>query len=162
MARITEQEAGGRNALAFLDMLAVSEGTDDGRQATRDDGYDVLVGGELFASYADHPRRLVRLRPGLASTAAGRYQLLARYWDAYRESMRLHGGFIPENQDRVAVQQIRERGALPLIEAGRFDEAVARVRNIWASLPGAGYGQHEQRIERLREAYTRAGGAIAG
>jgi len=31
MARISENEAGGRNVLAFLDMLAVSEGTDDGR-----------------------------------------------------------------------------------------------------------------------------------
>ena len=32
---------------AFLDMLA-SEGTDNGRQKTRNHGYDVIVGGELF------------------------------------------------------------------------------------------------------------------
>jgi len=161
MARISAEEAGGRNVLAFLDMLAVSEGTDDGRQPTNDDGYDVIVGGELMSSYADHPRRLVALpRLGVSSTAAGRYQLLARYWDAYRKSLGLVGGYTPENQDRVAIQQIRERGALPDIQAGRFDAAVRKVRNIWASLPGAGYGQHEQKIERLRDAYVRAGGTI--
>ena len=30
---------------AFLDMLAWSEGTDNGRQKTRNHGYDVIVGG---------------------------------------------------------------------------------------------------------------------
>ena len=33
---------------AFLDMLAWSEGTDNGRQKTNH-GYDVIVGGELFS-----------------------------------------------------------------------------------------------------------------
>ena len=33
---------------AFLDMLAWSEGTDNGRQKTRNHGYDVIVGEELF------------------------------------------------------------------------------------------------------------------
>ena len=32
----------------FLDMLLWSEGTDNGRQKTRNHGYDVIVGGELF------------------------------------------------------------------------------------------------------------------
>ena len=44
---------------AFLDMLAWSEGTDGGRQKTRNHGYDVIVGGELFTDYSDHPRKLV-------------------------------------------------------------------------------------------------------
>ena len=38
---------------AFLDMLAWSEGTDNGRQKTRNHGYDVIVGGELFTDYSD-------------------------------------------------------------------------------------------------------------
>ena len=42
---------------AFLDMLAWSEGTDNGRQKTRNHGYDVIVGGELFTDYSDHPHR---------------------------------------------------------------------------------------------------------
>ena len=36
---------------AFLDMLAWSEGLDNGRQKTRNHGYDVIVGGELFTDY---------------------------------------------------------------------------------------------------------------
>ena len=37
---------------AFLDMLAWSEGTDNGRQKTRNRRvYDVIVGGELFIDY---------------------------------------------------------------------------------------------------------------
>ena len=33
---------------AFLDMLAWSEGTDNGRQKTRNHGYDVIVGELLL------------------------------------------------------------------------------------------------------------------
>ena len=58
---------------AFLDMLAWSEGTDNGRQKTRNHGYDVIVGGELFTDYSDHPRKLVTLNPKLKSAGAGRY-----------------------------------------------------------------------------------------
>ena len=53
---------------AFLDMLAWSEGIDNGRQKTRNHGYDVIVGGELFTDYSDHPRKLVTLNPKLKST----------------------------------------------------------------------------------------------
>lgn len=159
-AEITEAQAG-RNVPAFLDMLAWSEGTDNDRQATADRGYDVLVGGGLFLDYADHPRRIVALpKLGISSTGAGRYQLLMRYWDAYRKQLGL-ADFGPLSQDRVAIQQIRERGAMPLIQAGRVTEAIERVRNIWASLPGAGYGQHEQAAERLLAAYSKAGGVLA-
>ena len=65
---------------AFLDMLAWSEGTDNGRQKTRNHGYDVIVGGELFTDYSDHPRKLVTLNPNSNQQYAGRYQLLSRWW----------------------------------------------------------------------------------
>ena len=64
-------------------------GTDNGRQKTRNHGYDVIVGGELFTDYSDHPRKLVTLNPKLKSTGAGRYQLLSRWWDAYRKQFGL-------------------------------------------------------------------------
>ena len=70
-------------------MLAWSEGTDNGRQKTRNHGYDVIVGGELFTDYSDHPRKLVTLNPKLKSAGAGRYQLLSRWWDAYRKQLGL-------------------------------------------------------------------------
>ncbi|MCY1293944.1 Phage lysozyme [compost metagenome] len=159
MARITEKEAGGRNVVAFLELLAWSEGTSTMRGS--DDGYNVIVGGGLFNSYADHPRQLISLpRYNIKSTAAGRYQLLARYWDAYRKSLNLIG-FTPENQDRVALQQIREQRALDDIKAGRIAEAIAKCRNIWASLPGAGYNQREHKLEDLLAHYVAAGGVLA-
>ena len=66
-------------------MLAWSEGTDNGRQKTRNHGYDVIVGGELFTDYSDHLANLSRSAK-LKSTGAGRYQLLSRWWDACRSS----------------------------------------------------------------------------
>ena len=112
-------------------MLAWSEGTDNGRQKTRNRGYDVIVGGELFTDYSDHPRKLVTLNPKLKSTGAGRYQLLSRWWDAYRKQQpeRLS----PKSQDAVALQQIKERGALPMIDRGDIRQAIDRCSNIWAS-----------------------------
>lgn len=162
MARITPQQAGGVNVVAFLDMLAWSEGTDNGKQRTRDCGYDVIVGGQLFTSYADHPRVLVDLpKLKIQSTAAGRYQLLRKYYDAYRKTLGLKD-FTPLSQDLIALQQIRERRALPLIQAGKIPEAIRAVRNIWASLPGAGYGQHERKLEDLLVVYQVAGGRVGG
>lgn len=161
MAVITPQQAGGQNVCAFLDMIAFSEGTDNGRQRTNDHGYDVLVGGGLFTGYADHPRKLVALPSlGIKSTAAGRYQLLSRYYDAYKKLLGLKD-FSPLSQDLIAIQQIRERKALQLIQAGQFEQAVRQVRNIWASLPGAGYGQHEHKMDNLLAAYRKAGGTVA-
>ena len=104
---------------------AWSEGIDNGRQETRNHGYDVIVGGELFTDYLDHPRELVTLNPKLKSTGAGRYQLLSRWWDAYRKQLwpeRLS----PKSQDAVALQQIKERGALPMIDRGDIRQAIDR------------------------------------
>ncbi|WP_416058421.1 lysozyme [Stenotrophomonas maltophilia] len=161
MATITAKEAGGTNVLAFLDMLAWSEGTDNGKQPTKDRGYDVIVGGQLFRGYADHPRVLVDLpKLKIQSTAAGRYQLLRKYYDAYRKTLGLND-FSPLSQDKIALQQIRERRALPLIQAGKITEAIKAVSNIWASMPGAGYGQHEQKLADLLAVYRKAGGTVA-
>ncbi|WP_392440042.1 glycoside hydrolase family protein [Edwardsiella piscicida] len=144
---------------AFLDMLAWSEGTDNGRQPTKDHGYDVIVGGSLFTDYSDHPRKLVTLNPSLKSTAAGRYQLLSKWWDAYRVQLDLKD-FSPASQDAVALQQVKERGALPLIDNGNIRQAIDRCSNIWASLPGAGYGQFEHKAENLIAKFKEAGGKL--
>lgn len=159
MAAISKEQAGHANIVAFLDMLAWSE-IGPKLLAKSDDGYNVLVGGALFDSYADHPRKLVEVRNGLSSTAAGRYQILSRYWDYYKEMLNLPD-FGPLSQDRYAIQQLKEQKATGLIEAGLFDYAVAECANIWASLPGAGYGQHEQKLEDLRDVYLKAGGSLS-
>ncbi|MFP8442230.1 lysozyme [Citrobacter braakii] len=144
---------------AFLDMLAWSEGTDKKGQPTNNRGYDVIVGGSLFTDYSDHPRKLVTLNPKLKSTAAGRYQLLSRWWDAYRKQLGLKD-FSPASQDAVALQQIKERRALELIDSGDIRQAIDRCSNIWASLPGAGYGQFEHKADNLIAKFKEAGGKV--
>lgn len=164
MAKISDSLAGSKNALAFLDMLAWSEGTSTSKY-TRNDGYDVIVAGlnspNTFTSYADHPGVLVTVNTkGLKSTAAGRYQLLKRYWPHYRDLLKLPD-FGPVSQDRVTLRQILERGALADVHAGRIETAISKCRNIWASLPGAGYGQHERKLDDLIAHYIAAGGRLA-
>lgn len=145
---------------AFLDAIAVGEGTDNGRQKTANHGYDVIVGGTLFTDYSDHPRKLVTLNPQLKSTAAGRYQLLSRYYDSYKKSLGLPD-FSPESQDQIALQQIAERGALADIDAGRIKDAVKKCRTIWASMPGSPYGQRTETMEDFLKYFTAAGGKVA-
>ena len=138
-------------------MLAWSEGTDNGRQKTRNHGYDVIVGGELLLIT---PITLQTCHmPKLKSTGAGRYQLLSRWWDAYRKQLGLKD-FSPKSQDAVALQQIKERGALPMIDRGDIRQAIDRCLNIWASLPGAGYGQFEHKADSLIAKFKEAGGTV--
>lgn len=148
-----------KNLQAFLDMIGWSEGTT--RIKGSDNGYNVIVGGTLFHSYADHPRKLVDLpKLGIKSTAAGRYQQLSRYWDVYRKQLNLKD-FSPASQDAVAIQVIKERKALQDIESGNIASAISKCANIWASFPGAGYGQFEHKVEPLLAQYKKSGGVLA-
>ena len=88
-------------------MLAWSEGTDNGRQKTRNHGYDVIVGGERHIDYSDHPRKLVTLNPKPNQQAPDATSFSGG--DAYRKQLGLKD--FPKSQDAVALQQIKERGA---------------------------------------------------
>ena len=157
MTRANAMQLGGQNVCAYLDMLAVAEGT----QGRGDDGYNVIVGGKLFASYATHPQRAIWLpRYSVYSTAAGRYQFLKGTWRKLKK-MRHLADFSPISQDLAAVELIRGRGALADVQAGRFAVAVQKCAKEWASLPGAGYGQRELSLSRLQAAYAAAGGVHA-
>lgn len=159
-----------QNRKAFLDMIAFAEGVREGQHPlTVHDGYDVIVTGvdgpETFTDYSAHPfsrgRKAKQVNDqGLYSTASGRYQFMLKDWEHYRRTLALPD-FGPESQDKWALQLIRERAALPLIDAGQFKLAVQRVSNLWASLPGAGYGQPERKMDRLETAYLSAGGQLA-
>ncbi|MGL6369386.1 glycoside hydrolase family 24 protein [Aeromonas hydrophila] len=146
-----------RNLTAFLDMLAFSEGT----KGLGDDGYNKLVNpGGFFESYATHPNQLIEVRPGLKSTAAGRYQNLSTYWPHYQEQLGLPD-FGPASQDKWAVQLIREQRALDDVEAGHIEAAIAKCANIWASLPSAGYNQPEHPLAMLLAKFIEFGGVLA-
>jgi len=161
MPVITASQAGGANRVAFLDVIAGSE-IGPALLAATANGYNCLVGSTpshplTFSSYAAHPDILNR---ALNSTAAGRYQLLFRYWLSYQKMLNLHD-FSPLSQDRIALQQIRECNALPDIDAGNFAHAVALCSRIWASFPGSPWGQHTNEIAALQGYYTAAGGTLA-
>lgn len=152
------------NEKAFLDMLKVSEGTSTSKY-TKNQGYDVIVNGvggepKSFTDYSAHPNVLVTVNnKGLKSTAAGAYQILYRFWKAYKEQLKLKG-FYPEDQDAIAIQMIKECKAMDDINAGRIELAITKCRSRWASLPGAGYGQFEHKMGTLVEAFKRAGGKV--
>ena len=145
-----------KNMRAFLDTIAKSEGT----WGKGDDGYDVLCGGKFFDGYKDHPRIAVDLpNLGIKSTAAGRYQILARYFDVYKKQLNLPD-FGKASQDAIAIQLIKECHALEDVEAGRIESAIKKCSSRWASLPNAGYGQHEQKMSFVISAYRQAGGVV--
>lgn len=160
MDKISDLAAGGHSIVAFLDLIAWSEGTSR-QPKTRIDGYDVIVSGldgpEIFTDFSDHPfakgrqaKQLNHATPPLRSTASGRYQILLRYWRSYQQMLKLPD-FSPMSQDLVAIRQIKERGAFDEILGGKIKEAIALCAPIWASFPGNDYGQHAHPIETLLE-----------
>ena len=93
---------------AFLDTLAWSEGTDNGRQKTRNHGYDVIVGGELFTDYSDHPPQTCHAKP---KTQINRRRTLPASFplvDAYRKQL-IRKTSLRKVRTLRALQQIKER-----------------------------------------------------
>lgn len=141
---------------AFLDMLAWSEIGPE-LLAISDRGYNVCVGSTparpiLFSDYSTHPR--IRCA-ALESDAAGCYQIMGRLWEPYRVQLKLPD-FGPASQDAIALQLIRECHALNYIERGEIIAAITLCKSRWASLPGAGYKQHEHSPQDLVAAFNAA------
>ena len=90
---------------AFLDMLAWSEGTDNGRQKTRNHGYDVIVGGS-YLLITRSPSQTCHAKPKTQINRRRTLPASFRWWDAYRKQLGLKD-FSPKSQDAVALQQIK-------------------------------------------------------
>lgn len=156
MSRVTEADVNHPNVLALLRVIRRGEGTAD------EAGYRRIFGGQLFESFADHPRIYVTktMRNGkkITSSAAGAYQFLAGTWD---ETARIMGlkGFNPAHQNIGAVGRIAARGALEDIKAGRFETALKKISWEWASMPGSPYGQPVISLDTARAVYVDAGGS---
>ena len=142
-------------------MLAWSEGTDNGRQKTRNHGYDVIVGGELFTDYSDpHPMKLVTLNPKLKSTGAGRYQLLFPVGGMPTASSLAWKTSLRKVRTLLNVQQIKGAWRFTYDWSWWCRQAIDRYANIWASLPGAGYGQFEHKAGSLIADSKKPGGTV--
>ena len=86
-----------RKAVINMPAVAWSEGTDNGRQK-RNHGYDIPIGRKLLQFIVTSQTwPLGKLK----SAGAGRYQLLSRWWDAYRKQLGTED-FSPKSQDAVA------------------------------------------------------------
>ena len=148
-----------KSVKSFLDLIAWSEGTSTSH-LTKNNGYDVIVTGihgpAIFTDYSDHPFAKgggVEFRPGQFSTASGRYQVLAKYFEVYKKQLNL-SDFSPSSQDSVAIQQIKEKKALAMIENGNISDAIHACASIWASFPGNSYGQGGHNINDLLTKYN--------
>ena len=97
----------------------------------------------------------------ITSSAAGRYQFL---YDTWLDLVKATGltDISPATQDIMALTLADQKGATPYILQGYIEEAVWRCRKVWASFPGAGYGQGEKKIDQLLMAYYRGGGILIG
>lgn len=150
------------NTKAFLDMIAHSEGTS---KLGKNNGYDIIVGSKpnniiRIDDLSRHPRVTVQIRQGLWSSAAGRYQFIWPTWSVLSVQLGLKD-FSPESQDKAAIELIRECGALEMVDKGEITDAINACSKIWASLPGAGYGQRENKLEDLLAFYQKSGGHLA-
>lgn len=150
-----------QNRQAFLDMIAQSE-IGAALLSETDNGYNVLVGATAanpltFSDYSHHPRIY---NAQFNSTAAGRYQI---NWPTFQTVSRQTGltDFSPATQDALALQLCANKGALADIDGGNIQAAIAKCAPVWASLAGAGYGQHENSMSSLIAWFTNAGGVTA-
>lgn len=150
------------NRQAFLEAIAYAEGT------RKPGGYNALFGwpaaGRSFSDMSDHPRILFPYKnlagQVIQTSAAGRYQITKTTYDATAPKLGIRD-FSAASQDAIAIELIRQRGALPDVDAGNFASAINKVRKVWASLPGAGYDQPERSLSTLSTIYAQAGGYIA-
>lgn len=120
--------------------------------------YRTLYGGSLFTDYSQHPNKAIT-KWGITSTGAGAYGFLYGTWMELQAALKLPD-FGPSSQDKGAIELIRRRGALDDVLAGRLEQAIYKCRKVWASFPGAGYGQNERSIESLVSMYQKAGGIV--
>lgn len=148
-----------KNRKALLDTIAWAEGTSE--IPNSDDGYRALVGGGTFDSYAAHPNKAIWIQKiHQFSTAAGRYQLMARYYEPYCKMLDLKD-FSPASQDKIAIQQIKEVDALSDIDAGYLTRAIEKCGKRWASLPNSPLGQSIRTVAQVKDVYSNSGGSFA-
>lgn len=124
------------NVKKFLDFLGRAEGAD----------YNTIVGGSKFSDFRAHPR-VVGLRTAEGpSTAAGKYQIVGTTYDAVAPKLGIRD-FSPDSQDKIAVELIRQKGALEDVRNGNFDAAIGKLGGTWASLPSSPYSQPKRSAE---------------
>ena len=66
----------------------------------------------------------------------------------------------PKSQTLWHCSRLRSVALNFMIDRGDIRQAIDRCSNIWASLPGAGYGQFEHKADSLIAKFKEAGGTV--
>ena len=135
-----------------------SEGIDNGRQENQKSWLWRHCRRRAIYWLLRSPSQTCHAKPKTQINSAGRYQLLSRWWMPTASS--LAWKTFSEKSGRCGIAGIKERGALPMIDRGDIRQAIDRCSNIWASLPGAGYGQFEHKADSLIAKFKEAGGTV--
>lgn len=116
------------NVSAFLRVLREGESSQDD-----DTAFHIIVGGQRFDSFDQHPHIFVPQPNGTQSSAAGAFQIT---WTTWTDYIRAYGPrpFTPEEQALCAVFLINRAGALDDVIAGRLDAAIRKLTKVWTSL----------------------------
>lgn len=132
----------------MLDYIAQAEGT-FGKGLN---GYDIAFGGERISDLSRHPGKKYKFKQTDGkeniTTAAGRYQILADTSKNLAKRLGLKD-FGPEAQDLMALELMREKGALPDVLAGNYEQAINKLGTVWASLPSSPYAQPKKTMQEI-------------
>jgi lysozyme len=139
------------NVRAFLRVIRERE------SGQGDDAYLMVNGGGRMEGFARHPWHGIPTTRG--AKACGAYQFLGTTWAGLCDQYEFPD-MSPESQDLGAIALIKERGALSDVIAGRIEEAIAKLRPVWTSLPGASESSHSWTMDKAMAVYTGAGGTI--
>ena len=109
-------------------MLAWSEGTDNGRQKTRNHGYDVIVGGG-YSDYSISQTCHLKQNSNQQARAPASFPLVG----CPTASSLAWRDFSPKVRTLWHCNRIKERGVYPMIDRGDIRQAIDHYGNIWAS-----------------------------
>lgn len=140
------------NVAAFLRVIRERESSQD------PSAYTIINGGAHFSSFAAHP--YAGLLTSQGGKAAGAYQFIPSTWAEVAKLYSLMD-FSPQSQDLGAVGRVVYRGALDDVIAGRFEQAVAKCRQEWTSLPGASESRGDWTMEKAKAVFLKYAGGIA-
>jgi muramidase (phage lysozyme) len=143
------------NVRRYLDVIAQAEGT-----ASHADPYRVGFGGSTIADLARHPGIAKRFKQTDGktnrTTAAGKYQFLARTWNDVAGKLGLND-FSPRAQDLGAMELMRRSGSLDDVLRGDYAQAIHKDGRTWASLPSSPYAQPKRSQGFIDSALQRDG-----
>jgi len=148
------------NVSSFLSMIVNVEAR--GR-------WDLISGNDVFTDFSDHPFNIdpSRRRPA-GTTASGGYQIVRGTWNDGVRYLAKNGiivpDFSPESQTlltREYILKVKRRGAYDLIAAGRFTDALGKLRGEWEAFDKMLAGTYPISIGTAQAMYTNNGGMLA-